>query len=123
MNEDDVLAQLRDIHVPPELVAAIPIEFAAWPVIALAVVAGVILAARTWRRAQWRRHATNDLSRIARIEDRAAQWSLLLAFAGTLSGRAGHLVALPDLAYRHPATVTEAERAELIATLSAALRR
>ncbi len=123
MSEDDVLAQLRDIHLPAELSAAAPIELAAWPLIALAVVVGAILVTRIWNRNRWRRSARTDLSRIVRVEDQAAQWSMLLAFAGGLSDRAGRPVTLPNLAYRHPESITDAERAELISYLSAELRR
>ena len=123
MNEDEVLAQLRDIHLPAELAAAAPIEFAAWPIVVMAGIAAAILLARYWRQNRWRRHANADLSRIERVDDAAAQWSMLLSFAGGLAECAGHAVTLPSLAYRQPATITDAERAELIAHLSAELRR
>ena len=123
MSEDDVLAQLRDIHLPGELGAAAPIELAAWPLIALAVVVGAILATRLWSRNRWRRSARADFSRIVRVEDRAAQWSQLLAFAGGLSDRAGRPLTLPSLAYRRPDSITDAERAALVAHLGAELGR
>lgn len=123
MSEDDVLAQLRDIHLPGELGAAAPVEFAAWPLIALAVVVVAILAMRLWSRGRWRRNARADLSRIVRVEDQAAQWSLLLAFAGGLSDRAGRPLTLPSLAYRRPGSITDAERAALISHLGAELGR
>ena len=43
MNEQEVLAQLRDIHVPIALGDAAPVEFAVWPFIAPAVVVMVLL--------------------------------------------------------------------------------
>ena len=123
VNEDEVLAQLRDIHLPVELAAAAPIEFAAWPIIAVTGIAAAILLARYWRRNRWRRHASADLSRIELVEDAAAQWSMLLGFAGGLADRAGRAVTLPALAYRHQATISDAERAEFISHLSAEVRR
>ena len=123
MSEDEVLAQLRDIHLPADPGAAAPIEFAAWPFIAMAVVVGAILVTRLWTRDRWRRSAITDFSRIVRVEDQAAQWSMLLAFAGGLSNRAGRPLTLPSLAYRHPGSITDAERAELISHLGAELRR
>ena len=123
MNEDEVLAQLRDIHLPGELAAAASIEFAAWPIIAVAGIAAAILLARYWRRNRWRRHASADLSRIEQIEDAAAQWSMLLGFASALADRAGPAVILPALAYRQPATISDAERAEFISYLSTEVRR
>ncbi len=122
MSEEEVLAQLRDIHVPANLEAA-PIVLAAWPFIVLAIIVGVVLLARWWKRNRWRRIATGDLARIAGAKDPATQWSLLLAFAGTLSQRAGRSVNLPALAYRRPASITDAERAEFISFLSGELRR
>ena len=123
MSEDDVLAQMRDIHLPADLAAAAPVEFAAWPFITLAVFLGAILVARYWHKNRWRRWAKTDLSRIVQVKDHSAQWSMLLDFAGGLSDRAGRTVVLPNLAFRHPDTISDAERAELISHLSAELRR
>ena len=123
MNEDDVLAQLRDIHVPADVGTAAPVDFAPWPFIVLAVVIGVILAIRYWTRNRWRRGAKTDLARIISVEDPSAQWSMLLAFAGGLSSRAGREITLPNLAYRHPASITDADRAELISHLRVELGR
>ncbi len=123
MNEEDVLAQLRDIHLPAELAASTSIEFAAWPFIALGIVVGVVLVTRHWNRNRWRRLSSADLSRIVRVEDHAAQWSMLLRFAGGLPDRAGRPLTLPNVAYRRPESISDAEKAELIDTLSAELRR
>lgn len=123
MNEDDVLTQLRDIHVPADVGTVAPAEFAAWPFIVLAVVIGVILAIRFWTQNRWRRSARTDLARIVGIEDPSTQWSMLLTFASGLSGRAGREITLPHLAYRHPTSITDADRAEFISHLSAELGR
>lgn len=123
MSEDNVLAQLRDIHLPAGLGAIEPTAFAAWPFIALAVVLGVILVVRFWRHNRWRRSAKADFARIVEIEDHAAQWSMLLAFAAGLPDRARRPITLPNLAYRLPESVSETEKAEFITYLNAELGR
>ncbi len=123
MKEDDVLAQLHDIHIPADLGSAAPIDFAAWPFLVLAVVIGAILVTRFWRRNRWRRSARFDFESIVQVKDQAAQWPMLLAFAASLPDRARRPVTLPNLAYRDPETVSEAERAAFITFLSAELGR
>jgi hypothetical protein len=123
VSDEEVLAQLRDIHLPAEIAGSTAIEFAAWPLIALAVAVGAILLVRFLIRDQWRRRARAELSRITDIDDQGAQWSQLLAFATGLSSRAGRAVTLPDLAYRHHDTITDSERTAFITHLSAELGR
>ena len=55
MKADDILAQLRDIHLPAELDAAPTIEFVVWPFVVLAIAVSAILVARLWNRNRWRR--------------------------------------------------------------------
>lgn len=123
MNEQEVLAQLRDIHMPIALGDAAPVELAVWPFIVLAVIAAALLAIRFWRRNQWRQGARAEFARIVEIEDRAAQWPLLTAFAASLASRAQRSIALPDLAYRHPDTISDAERTAFVDHVRAELRR
>lgn len=123
MNEQEVLAQLRDIHVPIALSDAAPVELAVWPFIVLAVIAAALLAIRFWRRNQWRQGARAEFARIIEIEDRAAQWPLLTAFAASLASRAQRSVTLPNLAYRHPDTISDTERAAFVDHVRAELRR
>ena len=123
MNEDTVLAQLRDIHLPADLGAAAPATMATWPFLVLAGIAGVLFAVHIWRARRWRQSARAELSGIVQMENRAAQWSMLLAFAAGLSKRARRPLTLPAFAYRHPDTVSDTERAEFIVFLGAELGR
>jgi hypothetical protein len=123
VTEDEALAQLRDIHLPTEIETAGSIQLAAWPFIALAIIVGTILAIRFLNQHRWRRRAQSDLARIAQTEDRAEQWSMLLAFAQSLPARTGRKVPLPSLAYRRPETITDSERAAFIDSMSGELRR
>ena len=123
MSEDEVLAQMRDIHLPAELAAAAPVAFASWPFIALAVVIAVILLVRFWRQQQWRRTARTEFARIVAIAEPAAQWPVLLAFAASLSERARRPVDLPALIYRRPETISDAEREQLVSAIRAELAR
>lgn len=118
MNEEEVLAQLRDIHMPAQLEQAVTIEFAGWPFAILALVVFVILAVRIRSRNYWRRTARADLSRILSIEDPAVQWTLLLELATGLSARSGRLVTLPHTAFMHPDDLSRQQRSEFVGFLS-----
>lgn len=123
MKEDDILAQLRDIHVPALLDVVTTTEFVAWPFAVLAVAILAIALARLWNRNQWRRRARADLSQILSQTDQATQWSALLAFADGLAGRSGRRISLPNTAFVRPETITDDQRSEFISFLSAELSR
>lgn len=123
MTEDDVLAQLRDIHLPAELGAAAAAEFALWPFVVLAFAVVAILLVRLWNRNRWRRGARSDLANILSVEDRATQWARLLTFAGGLSSRSGRSVTLPETAFVRPDSITDDQRSEFISFLSTELRQ
>ncbi len=123
MTEDEALAQLRDIHLPAGFDTAASIQLAAWPFITLAVVVSMLLALRGWNRYRQRRSVQTNFSQIVQTEDPAAQWTLLLTFANSLPARTGRKIALPSLAYRHPETITDGERAAFIDFVRAELRR
>ena len=123
MKEEQVLAQLRDIHLPAEFGAAVATEFAGWPFAVLALVVFAIWVVRFWNRRQWRRGARADLSHILSIEDQATQWALLLQFACGLSGRSGRPVTLPPTAFMRPESISAEQRSEFIAFLRTELER
>lgn len=122
MNEDDVLTQLRDIHLIGELDTGGTSQFAAWPFVVFAVVVGALMAARLWRRHRWRRSARADLSQIVSIEDDSARWAKLLTFACGLSARSGRAVNLPETAFLPLEIITEEQQSDFVAFLHAQLR-
>lgn len=123
MNEEEVLAQLRDIHMPEQLEQAVTIEFAGWPFAVLALVVLVILAVRIRNRNYWRRTAKADLSRILSTEDQTAQWTLLLELATGLSARSGRFVTLPHTAFMHPDDLSRQQKTEFVEFLSREIER
>lgn len=124
MNEEEALAQLRDIHAPTALDAAVVMEFAKWPFAVLALVIGVILLARLWNRNQWRRRARAELSQILTLNEPVTQWAKLLHFAAELSDRSGRpVISFPQTTFMPPESISDAERAEFIAFLNAELER
>ena len=110
MTAEEIIAQLRDIHLPAELEAQPATGLAAWPFAALAIAVVTILLARLWIRNRWRRRARAELARILSTADGTTQWAMLLAFAIGLSGRSGRPVTLPRIAYLRPDAVTDAQR-------------
>lgn len=123
MKEDDLLLQLRDIHLPPELQAAPATDLALWPFVVFALLTATILAARHFNRNRWRRRAKADLSQILTTSDPTAQWTMLLAFASQLSSLSGRSITLPNAAFLRPESVTDVDRSEFISLLNAELRR
>ncbi len=123
MNEDDVLGQLRDIHLPENAVFGSATGFALWPFIVLGTVICLVLIIRYWNAARWRRAARRDLADIMEIEDPAERWQNLLAFASSLSDRSGRTVSLPETAFQRPEILDDAIRFEFVQFLRAEIRR
>ena len=123
MNEDEVLAQLRDIHLPAEAVQSAPVEFALWPFLVLVAIAGVVLLVRAWRGAFERRQAIRELEHILSVHDDANRWQRLLAYAARLSARIGGRLELPDVAFQRPDRLSADERTSFVDFLKAKLGR
>ena len=123
MTEEEVLAQLRDIHLPADLAGAAPLAFALWPFLVLTGLVCLVLVLRLVGRNRWRRAATEELARISAVQDPANQWQMLLAFATSISERAGRPFALPDIAFKRPEQISDAERTAFVDYLRAELAR
>jgi ABC-type uncharacterized transport system YnjBCD permease subunit len=123
VNEEEVLTQLRDIHLPAQLEQAVTSGFAGWPFAVLALLVCLILVLRLRNRGRWRRRARTDLSRILSVDDQATQWTLLLEFATGLSARSGRPVTLPHTAFMRPDDLSEQQRSEFIGFLHTEIGR
>lgn len=124
MTQEELLRQLRDIHLPTETVtAAAPGGFALWPIIACALVLGCVLAAEYWRRTAWRRQARAALRTIEAERDLARRWSSLLTLAVQIARRSGRPDIVPQLAYQNPQAITDAAATALDAQLRREIAR
>lgn len=123
MTEEEILAQLRDIHFPEELAGEAALVFAIWPFLVLGGLVALLLVLRLIGRNRWRRAARGELDQIVAVADPDRQWSLLLAFASSLNERAGRPLTLPKTAYLRPDRIGEAERAAFVAFLRSELAR
>ncbi|NKC13945.1 MAG: hypothetical protein GKR94_17685 [Gammaproteobacteria bacterium] len=124
MKEDEILARLRDIHIPGEIGAASSaFDFALWPIVAFALFVLAIIAARVWRARRWRALARADLAHILTETDASEQWARLLTFAQGLSARSNQAVALPAVAFHRPEHITTEQRSQFVAFLREQLRR
>lgn len=77
MSPEEILAEMRDIHLPGGLQSAVPARFAPEPFIVLAVVLAVLGLVWWRRRTQWRREAAEALRAAQSEPDIARRWSLL----------------------------------------------
>ncbi len=107
MTQEELLAQLRDIHIPAETTAALVIEgFALWPILAFALVLSSVLIAGYWRRTAWQRQARAALRAIEADRDITRRWSSLLTLAAQMARTAGRPDIVPGDAYQNPQTAT-----------------
>ncbi len=114
MTQAELLAQLRDIHLPAATTSTpVPDAFALWPIIAFAIGLAIVLAASYWRRTAWRRQARAALKAIEAESDLAQRWSSLLAIAATIARKSGRPDIVPRSAYRHPSAVTNEDATAL----------
>lgn len=123
MREDEILSRLRDIHLPEDVGADIHAMLAWWPFAVLAGLVALIVGLRLIARNRWRRAARSELAAIMAVQDPGRQWAMLLGFASSLSQRAGRALTLPEVAFRRPENVGEAERAEFVSYLRTELAR
>ena len=97
MNRDELIAQLRDIHLPAEAVEAAPLDFAFWPIVAYLATTMLVLAIIYWRRSAWRREVHAELRRIEGNPDRQGRWLTLIALAVRVSRLRGLRAPLPTV--------------------------
>ena len=118
MTRDELIAQLRDIHLPPTGDDPSVLGFAVWPIIVFAFILLVTLGYRAWRLSAWRRDARAALRRIEGNLGPTEQWPALLNLAVRIARIRGRTTPLPEIAYRVPDKVDQAT----IQTLAAHIR-
>ena len=123
MMQQDLLGQLRDIHLPTTTIAAPAPGYALWPLIVFALALGAVLGAEYWRRTSWRRQARAALRTIEADRDRAQRWSSLVMLAVQMARISGRPDMVPSLAYKNPLVVTDEEAAALCTHLRREMAR
>jgi hypothetical protein len=116
MNREELMAQLRDIHVPPAPVETLALEFALWPIILYLVLAALVGAILLWQRSAWRREAKTALRHIEAEPDQQKRWSGLLDLSSRIGRVRGSLPATPTMpaaADQDPARIGERDLAQL----------
>ncbi|MFO7854989.1 MAG: DUF4381 family protein [Paracoccaceae bacterium] len=120
MSPEEILAELRDLHLPPAPEAGV-VGFAWEPLIGVSALALLAIAARLWRRGAWRRAARARLAAAAGEPNRLRRLAETTRLLGDL-GRIGRVGRAPDCAHLPPERIGPAEEARLRAHLAAALR-
>ncbi len=109
MTPQDLLRDLRDIHLPPDASAVPDSGIALWPLVGLALVLGAVLAVGFWRRSAWRREARARLAALDGLGDRKRVWAALLELCVEVARRSGRAVTLPETVYWDPESVGQVE--------------
>jgi len=122
MTVDEVIVQLRDIHLPPDANEGLGLEFAIWPLAVFGIFCFAVFVLAVWRRNQWRREARAELRRIQANSNPLYLWPALLSLALESSRLSGRPHPLPELAFQAPDTVTDDDVAALIAHVKKAIR-
>ena len=122
MTVDEVIVQLRDIHLPPEANEGLGLEFAIWPLAVFGTICFAVFVVLAWRRNQWRREARVELRRIQSNSNSLYLWPALLSLALESSRLSGHRHPLPELAFQAPDTVTDEDVSALVAHVKKAIR-
>lgn len=124
MTREDLLAELRDIHLPPTAGESAATEFAVWPFVVFGVITVAIIAVRMWARRAWRREARATLQRLNQTlkDDTQAHWSALLELATKVARKDQRARTLPQGSYLPPQQVSETDRQALITHIREAIR-
>ena len=123
MTRDELIAQLRDIHLPAGADSATGLAFALWPIATFTLILAVMLGLRFWRRSAWRRAARVALRHIEANPDRTEQWITLVDLAVKIARVRGQMTPLPEIAYRAPGRVDGADTRALVVHLRAEASR
>ena len=123
MTQEELLRQLRDIHLPADSAVEPAMGVALWPIIVFALALALILVARYWRRTSWRRQARSALRVIETDRDLVRRWSSLLQLAVQLARISGRPGIVPEFAYKHPQSVTDDDATALGAHLRREIAR
>jgi len=123
VSPEEILAELRDVHLPPAPEgAAVSAGFAWWPPVAFALLALLTVAVRVWRRGAWRRSARARLASVEGDPDRLRRLAAMTRLFADMA-RIGHAGRAPDCVHRPPERIGPAEEARLRGHLGAAVRR
>ena len=122
MTVDEVIVQLRDIHLPPEANEGLGLEFAIWPLAVFGTICLAVFVLVVWRRNQWRREARAGLRRLQADPNPLNRWPALLSLALEISRPSAYRHPLPELAFQAPDTVTAEDMAALVAHVRKAIR-
>ena len=87
------------------------------------VIWAVMLGLRFWRRNAWRRDARAALRRIEANPDRTEPWVALIDLAVRIARVRGQVTPLPEIAYRAPNRVDEADVRVLVEHIRAETSR
>ena len=123
MTRDELIAQLRDIHLPAAADSPTGLDFALWPIAMFMVIWAVMLGLRFWRRNAWRRDARAALRRIEANPDRTEPWVALIDLAVRIAHIRGQVTPLPEIAYRAPNRVDVADARALVEHIRAETSR
>ena len=109
MTREEILAQLRGIHLPPSAAESGDVGIAHWPLWTFLVLVLLFAAIRWWRQNAWRREARVALSQIEAETDPTVRWDALLDLSIRVARVRERGEPLPALAYRAPDTVADGE--------------
>ena len=115
MTVDDLIIQLRDIHLPPDANNGLDLGFAIWPLVVFATISFTVFVLIVWRRNRWRREKRAEWRRSQASAPSSSLWPALLSLALETSRLSGHRYPLPESAFQAPDTVTHEDVASLVA--------
>ena len=95
----EILTELRDIHLPVVAEAQAPLTLDPRPFIVLGVIVAIVAVIRHLRATQWRREARRRLQDIRTISDPAKAQAALTTLLNAIPDRA-RLSTLPDSVFR-----------------------
>ncbi len=118
MTPQEILAGLRDIHLPADTIEAGPQALAIWPFLAFVGLVLAIVGVRWFRAGAWRRAAYRHLSEIERDTDAVRRREALFDLMRRLASHTD-LMPLPSAVFKAPESIDPSE----LDALAAHIRR
>lgn len=118
MTPEDLLKDLRDIHLPANQLSPWSLDMNLWPYSILLMLLVCLIFVRLWRKTEWRRQAAVRLRSIDRLTDDQSKWNALIDLAIDMARAANRRFPMPSQVYAPLASIDRQALSQMRRTIA-----
>lgn len=118
MTPEDLLKDLRDIHLPANQLSPWSLDMNLWPYSILLMLLVCLIFVRLWRKTEWRRQAAVRLRSIDRLTDDQSKWNALIDLAIDMARAANRRFPMPSQVYAPLASIDRRALSQMRRTIA-----